>query len=41
MSKQKNGSRRRSDDRITWLVNAFDSSQLDDFLKNMATSITL
>ena len=41
MSKQKKGSRRRSDDRITRLVNAFDPSQLDNFLKNMAVSITL
>ena len=39
--KTKKGSRRRSDDRIILLVNAFDPSQLDDFLKNMAASITL
>ncbi len=39
--KTKKACYRRLKERITRLVNAFDSSQLDQFLKNMAANITL
>ncbi|CAF3256256.1 unnamed protein product [Rotaria sp. Silwood2] len=39
--KTKKACYRRLDERITRLVNAYDSSQLDQFLTNMAANITL
>ena len=39
--KTKKACYRKLDDRITWLVNAYDSSQLDQFLKNMAANVSL
>ncbi len=39
--KMKKAAYRRLDERIARLVNAFDPSQLDDFLKNIAANIVL
>ena len=39
--KTKKACYRKLDERIARLVNAFDVSQLDEFLKNMAANLTL
>ena len=39
--KSKKACYRKLDDRITRLVDAYDSSQLDQFLKNMAANVSL
>ncbi|CAF1385504.1 unnamed protein product, partial [Rotaria magnacalcarata] len=39
--KTKKGCYRKFDERITRLADSFDSTQLDQFLKNMAANITL
>ena len=39
--KTKKACYRRLDERITRLVNGFDASQLDQFLKNMAANISV